>query len=57
MITMIYHILVSRGKKRVVTDVDCITLEESTNPLDLRGPAAKKSKPAPAPVIECIDID
>ena len=57
MITMIYLILVSRGKKRVVTDVDCITLEESTNPLDLRGPAAKKSKPAPAPVIECIDID
>jgi len=44
----------SRGTKRPSSDVDCITLEETSDPVDLSG-RSKKSKPSPE--IECIDID
>ena len=44
----------SRGKKRVISEVDCITLEESSDTPEHRG-ATKKSKQIPE--IECIDID
>ena len=48
------YLLHFRGTKRPSNDVDCITLEETSDPVDLSG-RFKKSKPSP--VIECIEID
>ena len=52
--TLLVILLHSRGKKRPSSDVDCITLEESSDNLELLG-RSKKSKAIVE--IECIDID